>query len=57
MAPRNSSRVPPAHAFDPAEQYRAEIEERTELGETCEQIAQALRAQGVSITNKTVSRR
>ena len=46
-----------AHKFDPAEQYRTEILERTEQGETCEQIAAALRAKGVDITNKTISRR
>ena len=57
MAPRVSSTVPPTHKFDPAEQFRTEIEERTALGETCEQIATALRAQGISITSKTVSRR
>lgn len=50
-------RQPPQHKFDPAEHYRSEIERRTALGETCEQIASALRAQGVEITNKTISRR
>lgn len=53
MAPRQ----PPQHKFDPANQYRSEIEQRTAAGETCEQIASALRVQGVDITNKTISRR
>lgn len=63
MAPQRSSgsnatpRQPPQHKFDPANQYRSEIEQRTAAGETCEQIASALRAQGVDITNKTISRR
>ena len=56
MAPRKSNK-PNANKFDPAEQHRAEIEERTANGETCEQIAVALRAQGTDITNKTISRR
>ena len=56
MSVRGPSRNP-ARKFDPAEQFRSEIEERTALGETCEQIAAALRAQGADITNKTVSRR
>lgn len=43
--------------FDPSQQFRSEIEQRTAQGETCEQIASALRAQGVDITNKTISRR
>ncbi|KAK3057992.1 hypothetical protein LTR09_001069 [Extremus antarcticus] len=59
MAPRKASKPikPNAHKFDPAEQHRPEIEERTANGETCEQIAAALRAQGTDITNKTISRR
>lgn len=58
MAPRNTpNRQPPGHKFDHAEQFRSEIEERTAAGETCEQIASALRAKGVDITNKTISRR
>ncbi|KAK5172067.1 uncharacterized protein LTR77_003704 [Saxophila tyrrhenica] len=58
MAPRiRRLDRPSANKFDPAEQYRAEIEERTAAGETCEQIAAALRAQGTPITNKTISRR
>lgn len=50
--PRNNP-----NKFDPAQQFRSEIEERTAQGETCEQIASALRAQGIDITNKTISRR
>ena len=50
-------RQPPAHKFDHSQEYRTEIEARTNAGETCEQIAAALRAQGVDITNKTISRR
>lgn len=60
MAPRNSTggpKQPPQHKFDPANHHRSEIEARTAAGETCEQIASALRAQGVDITNKTISRR
>jgi len=37
--------------------YRAEITERTAQGETCEQIATALREKGLDITDKTISRR
>ena len=51
------ARQPPVHKFDPANHHRHEIEQRTAAGETCEQIASALRAQGVDITNKTISRR
>lgn len=47
----------PTHKFDHGQEYRVEIEARTNAGETCEQIAAALRAQGVNITNKTISRR
>ena len=50
--PRN---VP--NKFDPSQLFRSEIEERTAQGESCEQIASALRAKGVDITNKTISRR
>ena len=56
MAVHIPTRVP-AHKFDPAENYRVEIEECTAGGETCEQIAAALRLKGVTITNKTISRR
>lgn len=52
MAPRT-----PVHKFDPLEQYRTEIQDRTSAGETCEQIAAAMRAKGIDITNKTISRR
>lgn len=52
-----ANRNPPQHKFDPANHFRSEIEQRTAAGETCEQIASALRAQGVDITNKTISRR
>ncbi|KAK3722997.1 hypothetical protein LTR37_002143 [Vermiconidia calcicola] len=47
----------PLHKFDPSEHLRPQIEERTANGETCEQIASALREQGIDITNKTISRR
>ena len=53
MTPSTSA----ASKFDPNEQFRHEIEHRTVHGETCEQIASALRAKGLNITNKTVSRR
>jgi DNA-binding CsgD family transcriptional regulator len=42
----------------PAETHRGEIEERTRAGESCEQIAEALRVNyGVEITYKTISRK
>jgi arginine repressor len=56
MAPRQVSKIS-SQKFDPSEQFRTEIEERTANGETCEQIASALRAKGIDITNKTISRR
>ncbi|KAH8201399.1 hypothetical protein TruAng_004399 [Truncatella angustata] len=39
-----------------AEDFRAEVEERTRNGESCEQIADALIAQGAQVTSKSVSR-
>lgn len=56
MAPSKEGR-PSANKFDPSDQYRTEIVERTENGESCEKIASSLRARGVNITNKTISRR
>ena len=56
MAPKASLKGK-AHRFDPSEQYRTEIEERTAHGETCQQIAAALSAKGIPITEKTISRR
>ncbi|CAK3896655.1 Hypothetical predicted protein [Lecanosticta acicola] len=41
------------HAIEP---YRQEITERTEAGESCEQVADALRAQGFEVSKKTISR-
>ncbi|KAF2771128.1 hypothetical protein EJ03DRAFT_325924 [Teratosphaeria nubilosa] len=40
-----------------AEEFREEIEERTRLGETCAQIADAFKARGVQISDKTISKR
>lgn len=56
MAPRKEAKSSP-NKFDPSDQYRTEIEERTANGESCEKIASSLRARGVNITNKTISRR
>ncbi|KAI4593184.1 hypothetical protein KJ359_010108 [Pestalotiopsis sp. 9143b] len=39
-----------------AEDFRAEVEERTRNGESCEQIADALIAQGAQVTAKSVGR-
>lgn len=39
-----------------AEDFRAEVEERTRNGESCEQIADALIAQGAQVTSKSISR-
>lgn len=39
-----------------AEDFRAEVEERTRSGESCEAIADALIAQGVQVTSKSISR-
>lgn len=39
-----------------AEEFRAEVEERTRNGESCEQIADALIAQGAQVTSKSISR-
>lgn len=41
---------------DDTEQHRAEIEQWTQDGQNCEQIAAALKARGVDISAKTVSR-
>ena len=43
--------------FDDTEDLREEIEERTRNGETCKQIAAALAAKGVNVSEKTISRR
>lgn len=55
--PPNPSRGLRSNKFDAADTFRAEIERRTQDGETCEQIAKAIRAQGFEISNKTISRR
>ncbi|KAK9426007.1 hypothetical protein SUNI508_12714 [Seiridium unicorne] len=39
-----------------AEDFRAQVEERTRNGESCEQIAEALISQGAQVTSKSVSR-
>ncbi|ETS73252.1 hypothetical protein PFICI_14857 [Pestalotiopsis fici W106-1] len=39
-----------------AEDFRAQVEERTRNGESCEQIADALIAQGAQVTSKSVGR-
>jgi hypothetical protein len=39
-----------------AEDFRAEVEERTRTGESCEQIADALVAKGAQVTAKSISR-
>ncbi|KAL9536028.1 hypothetical protein SMMN14_01124 [Sphaerulina musiva] len=41
---------------DDTEQHRAEIEQWTQDGQNCEQIAAALKARGVDISAKTISR-
>ncbi|KAK5133814.1 hypothetical protein LTR08_007244 [Meristemomyces frigidus] len=46
-----------ASRFDNTENLREEIEERTRNGETCKQIADALAAKGVNVSDKTISRR
>ena len=45
--------MPREHAI---EQYKHEITQRTEAGESCEQVADALRAQGFEVSKKTISR-
>jgi len=52
MAPPNRK-----YRSETSKAYRAEITERTAQGETCEQIATALREKGLDITDKTISRR
>lgn len=41
---------------DDTEEHRAEIEQWTQDGQNCEQIAAALKARGVDISAKTISR-
>ncbi|KAK4544054.1 hypothetical protein LTR36_004552 [Oleoguttula mirabilis] len=43
--------------FDDLDGVRQEVEDRTQNGETCIQIADALQAKGIKVSSKTVSRR
>ncbi|KAK8006866.1 60S ribosomal protein [Apiospora arundinis] len=39
-----------------ADEFRAEVEDRTRNGESCEQICAALNARSIQVTDKTISR-
>ena len=58
MVPRSATKGKgKAQNTTPVELYRYEIEQRTVLGESCEQIAAALQAKGVNTSATTISRR